>query len=121
MSNGEGVAFLCEQPHSATLRLHVSGRRKAEMMGVCAIAGHLMTSAGVSGLVAGGTEMTRVTFESGEKRIADKITRHREFLRHAGLDSAGRGEGVGLPEFLRLLQGQRAQVATHGGNGVYEK
>jgi hypothetical protein len=45
----------------------------AEMMGVGAIAGHLLTSTVVSGAVAGGTEMTSATVEADGKRLADKI------------------------------------------------
>jgi hypothetical protein len=45
----------------------------AEMMGVGAIAGHLLTSTVVSGAVAGGSEMTSATVEADGKRLADKI------------------------------------------------
>jgi len=45
----------------------------AEMMGVGAIAGHLLVSTVVSGAVAGGTEMTSATVEADGKRLADKI------------------------------------------------
>jgi hypothetical protein len=45
----------------------------AEMMGVGAIAGHLLTSTVVSGVVAGGSEMTSATVEADGKRLADKI------------------------------------------------
>ena len=45
----------------------------AEMMGVGAIAGHLLVSTVVSGTVAGATEMTSATVESDGKRLADKI------------------------------------------------
>ncbi len=45
----------------------------AEMMGVGAIAGHLLMSTVVSGAVAGGTEMTSATVEADGKRLADKI------------------------------------------------
>jgi hypothetical protein len=45
----------------------------AEMMGVGAIAGHLLVSTVVSGAVAGATEMTSATVESDGKRMADKI------------------------------------------------
>jgi hypothetical protein len=45
----------------------------AEMMGVGAVAGHLLTSTVISGLVAGGTEMTSATVEADGKRLADKI------------------------------------------------
>ncbi|MBI5580105.1 MAG: DUF4410 domain-containing protein [Deltaproteobacteria bacterium] len=44
-----------------------------EMMGVGAIAGHLLMSTVVSGAVAGGTEMTSATVEADGKRLADKI------------------------------------------------
>ena len=47
----------------------------AELMGVGAIAGHLLTSTLVSGALAGGTEMTVATVESDGKRLADKIAR----------------------------------------------
>jgi Domain of unknown function (DUF4410) len=45
----------------------------AEMMGVGAVAGHLLTSTVISGVVAGGTEMTSATVEADGKRLADKI------------------------------------------------
>ena len=45
----------------------------AEMMGVGAVAGHLLTSTVISGAVAGGTEMTSATVEADGKRLADKI------------------------------------------------
>lgn len=45
----------------------------AEMMGVGAIAGHLLTSTVVSGAIAGGTEMTVATVQADGKRLADKI------------------------------------------------
>ena len=45
----------------------------AEMMGVGAIAGHLLMSTVVSGAVAGATEMTSATVEADGKRLADKI------------------------------------------------
>jgi len=45
----------------------------AEMMGVGAIAGHLLTSTVVSGAVAGGSEMTSATVEADGKRLADNI------------------------------------------------
>ena len=45
----------------------------AEMMGVGAIAGHLLTSTVVSGVVAGGSEMTSATVEADAKRLAEKI------------------------------------------------
>jgi len=47
----------------------------AEMMGVGAIAGHLLTSTVVSGAVAGGTEMTSATVEADGKRLADDIAK----------------------------------------------
>ena len=46
-----------------------------EMMGVGAIAGHLLTSTVVSGAVAGGTEMTSATVEADGKRLADDIAK----------------------------------------------
>ena len=45
----------------------------AEMMGVGAIAGHVLTSTVVSGAVAGGSEMTSATVEADGKRLADNI------------------------------------------------
>jgi hypothetical protein len=45
----------------------------AEMMGGGAVAGHLLTSTVISGVVAGGTEMTSATVEADGKRLADKI------------------------------------------------
>jgi hypothetical protein len=45
----------------------------AEMMGVGAIAGHLLTSTVVSGVLAGGSEMTVATVEADGKRLADKV------------------------------------------------
>jgi hypothetical protein len=45
----------------------------AEMMGVGAIAGHLLTSTLISGTVAGASEMTSATVEDDGKRLADKI------------------------------------------------
>ena len=45
----------------------------AEMMGVGAVAGHLLMSTVVSGAVAGATEMTSATVEADGKRLADKI------------------------------------------------
>jgi hypothetical protein len=45
----------------------------AEMMGVGAIAGHLLVSTVVSGTVAGASEMTSATVEADGKRLADKI------------------------------------------------
>ena len=52
-----------------------SGRKPGmgEMMGVGAIAGHLLTSTVVSGLVSGGTEMTSATVEADGKRLAENI------------------------------------------------
>jgi hypothetical protein len=45
----------------------------AEMMGVGAVAGHLLMSTAVSGAIAGATEMTTATVEADGKRLADKI------------------------------------------------
>jgi hypothetical protein len=45
----------------------------AEMMGAGAIAGHLLMSTVVSGVVAGASEMTSATVEEDGKRMADKI------------------------------------------------
>ena len=45
----------------------------AEMMGVGAIAGHLLTSTLISGTIAGASEMTSATVEADGKRLADKI------------------------------------------------
>ena len=45
----------------------------AEMMGVGAIAGHLLTSTLISGTVAGASEMTSATVEADGKRLAEKI------------------------------------------------
>jgi len=45
----------------------------AEMMGVGAVAGHLLTSTVVSGVLAGGSEMTVATVQADGKRLADKI------------------------------------------------
>ena len=52
-----------------------SGRKPGmgEMMGVGAIAGHLLTSTVVSGALAGGTEMTSATVEADGKRLAENI------------------------------------------------
>jgi len=44
-----------------------------EMMGIGAIAGHLLASTVVSGALAGGTEMTSATVEADAKRLADKV------------------------------------------------
>jgi hypothetical protein len=44
-----------------------------EMMGVGAIAGHLLASTVVSGALAGGTEMTSATVEADGKRLAENI------------------------------------------------
>jgi len=46
-----------------------------EMMGVGAIAGHLLTSTVVSGLVSGGSEMTSATVEADGKRLAEDIAK----------------------------------------------
>ena len=45
----------------------------AEMMGVGAIAGHLLASTLISGTVAGASEMTSATVEADGKRLAEKI------------------------------------------------
>ena len=45
----------------------------AEMMGVGSLAGHLLTSTVVSGVLAGGSEMTVATVQADGKRLADKI------------------------------------------------
>jgi hypothetical protein len=52
-----------------------SGRKPgmAEMMGAGSIAGHLLTSTVVSGLVAGGSEMTSATVEADGKRLAENV------------------------------------------------
>jgi hypothetical protein len=52
-----------------------SGRKPgmAEMMGVGAIAGHLLASTVISGTLSGATEMTSATVEADGKRLADKI------------------------------------------------
>jgi len=52
-----------------------SGRKPGmgEMMGVGAIAGHLLTSTVVSGALSGGTEMTSATVEGDGKRLAENI------------------------------------------------
>jgi hypothetical protein len=44
-----------------------------EMMGVGAIAGHLLASTLVSGTLSGAGEMTSATVESDAKRLADKV------------------------------------------------
>jgi len=44
-----------------------------EMMGVGAIAGHLLASTLVSGTLSGASEMTSATVEADAKRLADKI------------------------------------------------
>ncbi|MFN2140689.1 MAG: hypothetical protein ACK2U5_09415, partial [Candidatus Promineifilaceae bacterium] len=44
-----------------------------EMMGVGAIAGHLLTSTLVSGVLAGTSEMTSATVEADAKRLAENI------------------------------------------------
>jgi hypothetical protein len=52
-----------------------SGRKPgmAEMMGVGAIAGHLLLSTAVSGGLSAGTEMTSATVEADGKRLAEDI------------------------------------------------
>ncbi len=52
-----------------------SGRKPGmgEMMGVGAIAGHLLTSTLVSGALAGTSEMTSATVEADGKRLAENI------------------------------------------------
>jgi hypothetical protein len=52
-----------------------SGRKPGmgEMMGLGAIAGHLLASTVVSGALAGGTEMTSATVEADGKRLAENI------------------------------------------------
>ena len=52
-----------------------SGRKPGmgEMMGLGAIAGHLLASTVVSGALAGGTEMTSATVEADGKRLAEDI------------------------------------------------
>jgi hypothetical protein len=52
-----------------------SGRKPGmgEMMGVGAIAGHLLTSTVISGTLAGATEMTSATVEADGKRLAEDI------------------------------------------------
>ncbi len=52
-----------------------SGRKPGmgEMMGIGAIAGHLLASTVVSGALAGATEMTSATVEADAKRLAEKI------------------------------------------------
>ena len=52
-----------------------SGRKPGmgEMMGVGAIAGHLLTSTVVSGALSGGSEMTSATVEGDGKRLAENI------------------------------------------------
>jgi hypothetical protein len=47
----------------------------AEMMGIGAIAGHLLASTVVSGALAGGTEMTSATVEADGKRLANQIAK----------------------------------------------
>jgi hypothetical protein len=47
----------------------------AEMMGVGAIAGHVLTSTVVSGAVAGGTEMTSATVEADGRRLAKNVAK----------------------------------------------
>lgn len=52
-----------------------SGRKPGmgEMMGVGAIAGHLLASTVVSGALSGTSEMTSTTVEADAKRLAEKI------------------------------------------------
>ena len=52
-----------------------SGRKPGmgEMMGVGAIAGHLLASTVVSGALSGASEMTSATVEADAKRLAEKI------------------------------------------------
>jgi hypothetical protein len=52
-----------------------SGRKPGmgEMMGLGAIAGHLLASTVVSGTLSGATEMTSATVEADGKRLAEKI------------------------------------------------
>ncbi len=52
-----------------------SGRKPGmgEMMGIGAIAGHLLTSTVISGALAAGTEMTSATVEADGKRLAENI------------------------------------------------
>jgi len=52
-----------------------SGRKPGmgEMMGIGAIAGHLLASTVVSGALSAGTEMTSATVESDGKRLAENI------------------------------------------------
>jgi hypothetical protein len=52
-----------------------SGRKPGmgEMMGLGAIAGHLLASTVVSGALSAGTEMTSATVEADGKRLAEKI------------------------------------------------
>jgi hypothetical protein len=52
-----------------------SGRKPGmgEMMGIGAIAGHLLASTVVSGVLSGATEMTSATVEADGKRLAEKI------------------------------------------------
>ncbi len=45
----------------------------AEMMGIGGIAGHLLASTVVSGVLSGASEMTSATVETDGKRLADKI------------------------------------------------
>jgi hypothetical protein len=47
----------------------------AEMMGVGALAGHLLALTAVSGALSAGTDLTLDTVESDGKRLADKIAR----------------------------------------------
>jgi hypothetical protein len=54
-----------------------SGRKPGmgEMMGIGAIAGHLLTSTVISGALAAGTEMTSATVEADGKRLAEDIAK----------------------------------------------
>ena len=59
-----------------TLRGTAKGGRKpgmGEMMGIGAIAGHLLASTVISGTLSGATEMTSATVEADGKRLADSI------------------------------------------------
>jgi hypothetical protein len=59
-----------------TLRGTAKGGRKpgmGEMMGIGAIAGHLLASTVISGALSGATEMTSATVEADGKRLAEKI------------------------------------------------
>ena len=54
-----------------------SGRKPGmgEMMGLGAIAGHLLASTVVSGALSAGTEMTSATVEADGKRLAEDIAK----------------------------------------------